>query len=180
MNSMLVWQSARNNAQQIRDTFPVGNEGIRDLVGIAQHLGATIYTAPLEPAISGFIIKDPHSDPRIYINENASRVRQRFTLAHELGHLVERMQIAGDDDYSFVDHRKPGSYDLHEFFADEFAGALLMPSQKLRSMEENHLSVYEMAKQLGVSVSAVNKRLERLQTNPDAEGTATQDRTAAR
>lgn len=74
---MLVWQSARNNAQQIRDTFPVGSEGIRDLVGIAQHLGATIYTAPLEPAISGFIIKDPHSDPRIYINENESRVRQR-------------------------------------------------------------------------------------------------------
>lgn len=45
-----------------------------------------------------------------------------------------------------------------------------MPSQKLRSMEENHLSVYEMAKQLGVSVSAVNKRLERLQTNSDTEG----------
>lgn len=179
MNDMLVWQSARSNAQQIRDTFPVGNGGIRDLVGIAQNLGATVYTAPLEPAISGFIIKDPHSDPRIYINENESLVRQRFTLAHELGHLVERMRIAEDNDYSFVDHRKPGSYDLHEFFADEFAGALLMPSKELLRMKQDNLSVYEMAKQLGVSVSAVNKRLERLRANPDVEDAGIQDRAAA-
>lgn len=179
MNDMLVWQSARNNAHEIRDAFSVGNEGIHDLVRIAQHLGATVYTAPLDPAISGFIIKDAHSDARIYINENESRVRQRFTLAHELGHLVERLRIARDNDYSFVDHRRPGQYDLHEFFADEFAGALLMPSQELNRMSNDGLSVYEMAKRLGVSVSAVTKRLERLRTNPDVDAAGNQYTEAA-
>ncbi|WP_371830336.1 ImmA/IrrE family metallo-endopeptidase [Corynebacterium diphtheriae] len=45
---------------------------------------------PLDPTISGVVVKEDEQNPKIYINSNEPEVRQRFTLAHEIGHLVER------------------------------------------------------------------------------------------
>lgn len=89
----------------------------------------------------------------------------RFTLAHELGHYVERVDVSDDNDFSFVEKREPGQYDLHEFYADEFAGALLMPEQPFMTMLDEGKSLIEIAARFGVSLDAARKRRERLRTN---------------
>lgn len=161
----LLWQAARSEAQNIRKASNIGNTGLADLIKIASKWEASVSVVPLEPGLSGFIIKEADSTPRIYINSGEPVVRQRFTLAHEIGHLVDRNVIARDPDYSFVD-RRGAKYDLHEFFADEFAGELLMPEAKIKQWEAAGKSDYEIAEQLGVSVIALNKRMERLRKNP--------------
>lgn len=164
----LLWQAARNEAQNIRKASNIGNTGLADLIKIASKWDASVSVVPLEPGLSGFIIKEADSTPRIYINSEEPVVRQRFTLAHEIGHLVDRNVIARDPDYSFVD-RRGAEYDLHEFFADEFAGELLMPVNALISLFNSGMSKYQAADQLGVSVPALDKRLSRLAKNPPSE-----------
>jgi hypothetical protein len=55
---------------------------------------------------------------RITVNGDQALVRQRFTIAHELGH--------------FVMHSAQGTDDDSERQADVFAGALLIPRELLR------------------------------------------------
>ena len=88
-------------------------------------------------------------------------MRRRFTFAHELGHYIERTTLANDNDFAFKDGRSE-KYDLHEFYADEFAGALLMPEDDFLKMQQEGKSLVDMAAKFGVSLSAVRKRRERL------------------
>lgn len=160
----LLWRRARNEAKQIRHSQHVGAYGLNGLKEIARIWEAEVEEAPLEENISGFIIKQLDTPPRIYINMSDSPERKRFTLAHEIGHLVERESVANDLDYSFMDYRTTDAYDLHEFFADEFAGELLMPAGDLLKVYEEG-GAYAAARHFGVSVPAVKKRMQRLAKN---------------
>lgn len=159
-----VFERARREAEQVLAASDIG-PGLNGLIDIADQWNATVRVVPLEEGLSGFIIKESGTDPRIYINAFDSIERQRFTLAHEIGHLVEREAVSGDRDYSFVDHRSRDNYDLHEFFADEFAGALLMPTRKFLDSYRKH-GAFKTAVDFHVSVPAVKRRLARLKKNP--------------
>lgn len=63
----------------------------------------------------------------IYLKEDAGRARQRFTIAHELGHLLIR-----DHNKDFIARRMPVRFDSEERFCDEFAAALLLPRTWVR------------------------------------------------
>ena len=133
------------------------------LRAICNVLGASVRIADLPGKTSGFIIKYSGQDPEIFINAQDSRERQKLTLAHELGHLWERRELARDDEYSFVDKRD-GTIDLHEFFANEFAGALLMPKELFESVISE--GDVRAASVFGVSEAAVRRRQNRLEINP--------------
>lgn len=163
---MLLWESARQEAKQLRSVVEPGNFGLDNLVKMANMLGARVWVQPLEPDVSGFVLKEKDTPPEVFINALETPQRQRFTLAHEIGHLIERASLAGDDDYSFIDYRKSDDYNLHEFYADEFAGALLMPAAELLHVVRNK-GEYAAAEHFGVSVPAVRKRCERLEKNPE-------------
>lgn len=160
---MLVYERARDEARKIRRAIPIGND-FKGLLDVASKWEAEVNFVPLRHDVSGFIIKEEKNPPRIYINSHDSEHRQRFTLAHEIGHLVER-QVAKDGDYSFTDFRSNGDYDLHEFFADEFAGELLMPAGKLITAVKEGGTI-KAAADFNVSVPAVERRLARLKKNP--------------
>lgn len=166
----MVYERARREAVGIRNGYPVGTSGTRDLEIIAERLGANVYFEPLPQDQAGFIVKEnKDAFAIIVINSNDISERQRFTLAHEIGHLVDRRRIAADDDYSFMDFRDgQQEYNLHEFFADEFAGELLMPAQPLIDSAYEH-GIYAAAARFGVTPAAVQKRLDRLRTHPPAE-----------
>jgi Zn-dependent peptidase ImmA (M78 family) len=100
----------------------------------------------------------------IAVEARDAAVRQAFTCAHELGHYVERSERGGDptQPFAFVDRRTSAS-DIHEFYANEFAGNLLMPQEEVRrQIEENRLSAIELAGYFGVSLPAMSVRLRRL------------------
>lgn len=160
----LVYVTARREAQKLRDLswdgkFPV------ELTPFVHEVGAELYTADLGSDLSGVVSKDSHKPARIVTNSRHVERRNRFTIAHELGHIVERKNVAQDDEYSFEEYRGR-AYDLHEFFADEFAGELLMPAFAVRALEATGSTSEQMADYFNVSVDAVKKRLVRLKRHP--------------
>lgn len=63
------------------------------------------------------------------------------------------------------DRERPG-YDLHEFFADEFACSLLMPAEDILARRAEGMTPTQLAKRYDVPIIAVKKWLDRLATHP--------------
>lgn len=108
-----------------------------DLQCVARQLGLAITYEPLPNSISGFLHRHPSGRTTIVVNRNHHVGRQRFTIAHEIGHFVlghNENQIYIDKTYT-VQLRRDAPTGAHpeEVQANAFAAALLMPKRMLRS-----------------------------------------------
>jgi len=66
--------------------FPV------DPNSIAVKMGMEVYFVPIPGGLAGAILKTRKEEtPKIFVDNNASTSRKRFTIAHELGHCVEKL-----------------------------------------------------------------------------------------
>jgi transcriptional regulator with XRE-family HTH domain/predicted HTH domain antitoxin len=121
-----IQERGRAAARQAREALGLGNGPIGDLVEAAEHLtGVDIGTMPLPPGVSGICATDPErSTSVVLVNSNDVAERQRFTLAHELGHL-----LFGDKTHvDAID----GERSPREVLCDEFARHLLIPRDGVR------------------------------------------------
>ncbi|MEJ5915338.1 ImmA/IrrE family metallo-endopeptidase [Pseudokineococcus sp. 1T1Z-3] len=130
-----------------------------DPVKIARDMGVRVVLAQLGEDISGMIVKRPDEDATIYVDVDDSPKRQRFTVAHELGHYVERADDRGQ--LSYVD-RRGGPWSLRELYANEFAGHLLMPADAFTRQWAEQRSLVSVANHFGVSQDAAEVRRRRL------------------
>ncbi len=123
----------------------------------------TLIIFPFKKSISGLCIHNPSSSI-IAINSRMSLGRQRFTLAHELYHLLY------DQDKEIV-CRKDFSYDNeNEHRADLFASYLLMPPLALQTMIQKYKKtskyrltlhdIIEIEQTYGISHQALLTRLK--------------------
>ncbi|KKL73695.1 ImmA/IrrE family metallo-endopeptidase [uncultured Sulfitobacter sp.] len=108
-------------AELVRRTWLAPSGPIRDLVGWVERAGCIVVHCDFAALkVDGFTVQIADMPPCIFLNRNQPADRQRFSLAHELGHVVM--------------HRVPSPEMEDE--ANEFAAALLMPARDIRS----HLS----------------------------------------
>lgn len=120
--------------------------------------------------------------PEIWINPTDSINRRRFTLAHELGHLVndvlphlDKFKDPIRDDYTTL--RRGATYDLKEMVANKFAATLLMPQRMVFEIGNKIVQQYNedkkakmpkdklikiLAKKFEVSEQAMEYRLKNL------------------
>jgi len=167
-----IWRTAQNNGHLVHQEVEkrIGSfslEAAADMLNVD-----VIYTAEVPDNASGMIVKRAEEDrARAYINTRESRQRQRFTLAHELGHYVERMIDARDREFA-VSEARTTQYDLTEFYADQFAGALLMPEDKIRAVTPNLDDALAVSLAFDVSIPAAQKRLVRLQKQSTFEASS--------
>ena len=80
-----------------------------------------------QKAISGFCLADEEF-PVIYLNNSTAKVRQIFSLFHELAHLLLRVNAISKFDRSYVD-LLPQKEKRIEQFCNAFAAELLVPFQ---------------------------------------------------
>lgn len=139
---------------------------------VARHLGLIVQARPLGDASGVLVVESGRGV--IGYNANHSQVRQRFTIAHEVGHFV--LHAAGQQQRLFVDksvfRRDEASSrgdDREEIEANQFAAALLMPEMLLRAEIErlgldldDEVDVGELARRFAVSTAAMSFRLENL------------------
>ena len=99
---------------------------------VAQRKGITVRFVPLEQDMSGMIFKK--ETPIIVVNSLHHPNRQRFTLAHEVGHFELHMQEIGTEvhvDKQFLayarDTKSSLGSDRREIEANRFAAELLVP-----------------------------------------------------
>ena len=157
----LIKEVARRSAERILaehwdGTLPV------DPARIALTIGMRVFTADLDEDTSGLIVKESADAPaEIYLNRDEPPARQNFTCAHELGHWVERDEQR-DARYSFVDRRDASPNDAHEWFAEHFAGNLLMPASHFIASFDEGLNDSQLARRFAVSPAAVRTRIRGL------------------
>lgn len=137
-----------------------------DVESVAEHLGAQVVYDDLEDDVSGFLLREK-GVATIAINQKHHPNRQRFTLAHECGHLFLHAQEGDrlwlDKTLFFRDESKTGDH-FSEIQANQFAAGLLMPEELLKeTLGEtglvNDMDVVRLAFRFQVSERAMTVRL---------------------
>jgi Zn-dependent peptidase ImmA (M78 family) len=147
-----------------------------DVERVAKQLRLKIAYADLGPDVSGLLISKGDTTA-IAIQASDVPNRQRFTIAHEIGHFYLRHQFEPGE-HVHVDHghaitprnsRSSTGVDLKEIEANQFAACLLMPSKLLlarikalqaRSLRDSHVTL--LASEFEVSEQAMTIRLSTL------------------
>jgi Zn-dependent peptidase ImmA (M78 family) len=111
------------------------------VVGIAAALGTRVSYVPLG-AVSGEL-----REGRILINRDHHRLRRRFTIAHEIGHLRLHAERGGRDSEA-------------ERQADVFAATLLIPPPMLREAAASGADLAGLCRFFEVSRPAIGIALE--------------------
>ncbi|PTF65079.1 ImmA/IrrE family metallo-endopeptidase [Staphylococcus chromogenes] len=118
--------------------------------------------------ISGYSIVNKNGAPEIVINANEPLPRQRFTMAHEFGHIImhwnwldNRSKGLNKDKYEILFRKSPlgNDYsDIKEIQANEFASELLLPHKLLKDiigdtkeLKKNPIILEEIKKRVAVA-----------------------------
>lgn len=142
-----------------------------DIAGIIRSEGITLQKEELEDDVSGMLVIQ---DDRVVIGVNSrhSQRRQRFTMAHELGHYVmhsSTSRVFFDESLLFFRNQKSSEgTKKQEIEANNFAAELLMPEPAIRQMLETPIDAFndgdvkKLASRFNVSSQALTIRLTKL------------------
>lgn len=122
-----------------------------------------------EDSMAGMLVRHPGKKPLIGVNAEDPPQRQRFTIAHELGHFILHNDEVHVDAYvQFRDRLSTTAEQVAEVEANQFAANLLMPASFLRR-DISNMDVIDLddatatlAKRYDVSVAAMALRLAKL------------------
>lgn len=172
-------QKARQIASQERTQLNRKPGVSVDVEELARLKGIEIIFADFsEDKISGFLKRETGlGKPVIVVNKSDADRRQRFTIAHELGHFTlhkdENLHV--DDLHSaevvhFRDGVSSQATDAREIEANQFAAELLMPEEEILPILKASLAkgttlektVSDLADSFDVSVLAMTIKLSSL------------------
>ncbi|QWC83710.1 ImmA/IrrE family metallo-endopeptidase [Nocardioidaceae bacterium] len=172
-------------AAQVRSELGLGDEPIEDISALVEStFGLMVAREPLDTDLVGLLVTDGVQAPSgaaamalALVNSTDPVPRQRFTIAHELAHL-----LFGDANVVLPDYRD-GKQQKHEWRANDFAGELLMPKGGVQALvtelgvgpagselhgEDAELLTCAVAATFNVSVKAAAIRCNRLRwLDPD-------------
>jgi len=150
---------------------------------IARLRGAQIRYVPSDGDLSGLIFQE---NGQIIIGVNAlhPKTRQRFTIAHELGHLVLHnwSELHVDRNFRVMprDARSSTATEPEEIEANAFAAELLMPVHMIEIDLSGHAVDHEddtfivnLAERYSVSIQALLFRLSNLGYIPHVDDAVT-------
>lgn len=169
---------ARHNLEERAEKTLRHTEGYRVPVPIhlvAQRLNLTLEAAALGDKVSGMLVVDGDQGAIGY-NSAHARVRQRFTISHEIAHYLlhvkknRKSQLFIDRHVTFRrDGYSSGGVDYEEIEANQLGAALLMPrglvQQEIRAQDldlDDSEAIDLLAKRFQVSTAAMSNRLQNL------------------
>jgi Zn-dependent peptidase ImmA (M78 family) len=98
-----------------------------DVERIARELDVDIRYETFDGGLSGALYRDADEQAVLGVNDWHAKVRQRFTIAHELGHLQLHSDELFVDGVLKRDDQSSLAIKSHEIEANSFAAELLMP-----------------------------------------------------
>ncbi len=139
-------------AMSVRTAWNIGSAPIRNLMNVMQRNGIIIFKMDLGTT-DGFS-QWSNGVPIVVVNEKSNYFRTRFSLAHELGHLLLHSDVKDED----------SARREIEAEANAFAGSFLMPDcsfqKDVRTTTLNDL--FPLKKRWGVSIASIVYRLHKL------------------
>jgi Zn-dependent peptidase ImmA (M78 family) len=167
--------TARTAAERLASRLAI-NAAPVNVHKIAAELGLSIVSEDLGSDVSALLVTDGKSSI-IGVHERHAPTRQRFSIAHEIGHFVLRHQFEPGE-HVHVDRgryiserglKSSAGVDAKEIEANQFAASLLMPAKLVRAhvarfgkgplLEDE---VRELAREFQVSEQAMTIRLSAL------------------
>lgn len=138
---------------------------------LAKLLKISLKEEVLDDNVSGFFVMTD-SDNIITYNKKDGELRQRFTIAHEIGHFLlhskeQPIFIDKTPSVMFRDNSSSTGEDFKEREANAFAASLLMPKKLIEAEIENAPNdvddaIVFLAKKFKVSQQAMTFRLSNL------------------
>lgn len=151
-------EDAERAADKLRVYWKLGIDPIVSVTELLEDQGIKVISIPLPYDVSGSKAfarqRDGDPIPMIVVNSEHNGERQRFTLAHELGHLV-------------IDWKGASAKD-HEKAADRFAGAFLVCKDMLEKVIGRSRTAITLGELIAVkrvfkvSLAALAMRLKQL------------------
>lgn len=149
-----------------------GDALLADVVVLAERHGVAVREGQMEESVSGMLVVKERGAV-IGVNAKHHPNRQRFTVAHELGHYFlhreEGRVFVDAAPVFFRDGASAEGDDWQEVEANAFAAELLMPKDMLVAEVRDapvdafdDLALRRLAARFGVSVQALTIRLTRL------------------
>lgn len=149
-------ESAAADARKIADQHLIKPVPF-DVFGLASVLGVPVIPRPMEPNISGYF-RNSADGFQIGVNSLHHPNRQRFTVAHEIGHfMLHREHGSFEDGLLFRNNQ----FNQQEREANLFAALLLMPDREFKPAVARY-ELEELARTFGVSQQAVKYRIEQI------------------
>ena len=129
--------------------------------------------AELDPEVSGQLERLEDGLYKVSTNKAEHYFRQRFSMAHELGHYLLHLDLVGDgvDDTKMYRSELKGNFHnskisrAHETEANKFAAKLLTPKHLVDALWETDQNVKSLAAKFQISVRAMEIRLSDLELN---------------
>lgn len=156
------FQAIEINAYNLLHRFGVHNPSV-DVNAIAEKLGIEVNIGEMDQGISGVIYREK-GKAVIGLNKDDTAERNRFTIAHEIGHfMMHRDQDLHVDSEEILFRRTSELGDPKETAANVFAAALLMPKAFLMKESKPSLkNISKLAEKYNVSSQAMSYRLVNL------------------
>ncbi|MBM6550696.1 ImmA/IrrE family metallo-endopeptidase [Marinomonas ostreistagni] len=156
----------------MKNSFEIVNEAMRnqpvDLEQLCSDLGIKLTRKRLADNMSGKIERKEDNQFEITVNKTHGAYRQRFTIAHEIGHFILHRHLMGTGISDSVAYRSDngelGNSKIkpsHEAEANRFAAALLLPKElvveRFKSVTQD---ISALAQYFEVSQQAMTIRLK--------------------
>lgn len=145
-----------------------------NIEGLIRELGIELdKKADLDESIAGQIERLKNGKYKISVNKDDHYYRQRFTMAHELGHYFFHRSLIGDGVNDSKAYRSTceGQFcnanikPSHETRANQFAASILMPEPLVCEIyKELKGDVAEIAKRFQASKQAMQIRIDSIDT----------------
>lgn len=147
-------------SQELRKNWEIGMNPVSNLIEMLEDKGVKIVEIDADQSFDG-LATWVENFPVIVVNKNIDLVRKRFTVVHELAHLL----------LSFSENLNDKSI---EKYCNNFAGAFLLPGASLKNylgVKRSHISIQELIEikvYFGISISAIVYRAYNLNIIPES------------
>jgi len=137
---------------------------------VVNTFGLQVVRQKFDGSVSAMLYRYEDSSGVVGVNSTHHRLRQRFSIAHELGHYLlhpGRPLIVDGVRVSFRNEESSMATQPEEIEANQFAAELLMPSDQVRANSLTHFDneaheVQKLASIFDVSKDAMRFRLVNL------------------
>ena len=160
----LTFEDIEELALDVRSKWGLSDDPITDLIGILENKGVILAQFAINnfcsfKGIDAFSCWQDGTPYILYHPVRKSAVRTRFSILHELGHLIMHSSIAEDESV------KKEVVDIADIQADRFAAAFLLPATSFpKDIRSTSLTSLEIVKRKwGAAMSTIIKRCETLE-----------------
>ena len=148
------YEDVERAADKMREVWELGEDPLNNVIELLEDNNIKVIEIESEPEFVGLATWEGIKNPVVVVNSNLGLDRKRFTVLHELGHILMKVNHLPEKE--------------REHYCHDFAGAMLIPKKSLiKELGPSRSQIYlneliYLKKQFGASIQAIMFRAKHL------------------